>query len=340
MSVERRARAVIERRRSHLAEPAPGACGNEIPGKIVSPCPLGRRELDVLQCRLHGPCIREPGRPVGAKLCATCTDRIPLPVPTTRHLLYHVYPRRGSAWRTRLLALRERMELFNGKRLVAIATDGTTEAAPMVEDALAGLGCEFIRVRNNPERREVESFLPLFERLQEIQGPEHCTLFAQAKGVSRIGQEHVQTWTQAIEELYLDYWPVVEGLLTKYPVAGSFKKVGRGWSDSESKSTWHYSGSWFWVRNDRLFAKPDWRRIDQFWSGIEPYPSLHFHEREAGCIFLSASVPQLNLYDSAFWSRTVAPALEKFRTENATRKTGLRPRIAITLIVPTIGRPR
>jgi hypothetical protein len=120
-------------------------------------------------------------------------------------------------------------------------------------------------------------------------------------------------------ETLLDHWPVVEDGLARHPVTGSFQKCGETWPTQYTGSQWHYSGSWFWVRNRELFAK-DWRRIDRFWSGIEPYPSVHFGD-EAGCVFLKDGARSMDLYDQAYWSRVVEPALAQFRDANVSRRT-------------------
>jgi SAM-dependent methyltransferase len=193
----------------------------------------------------------------------------------------------------------------------------------MVEDALAGAGCEVIRVANDPNRREVASFLPLFSRLAAHSAPGHVTLFGHAKGVTRPLSSTARRWVEAFEELYLDYWPVVAELLRRFPVVGAFKKNGAGWPSEESLSDWHFSGSWFWVRNAELFAR-DWTRIDHFWGGIESYPSLHFTSGEAANLVCGGAVPAVNLYDHAFWESTVEPALAAFRMANdAHRRTHL-----------------
>jgi hypothetical protein len=91
----------------------------------------------------------------------------------------------------------------------------------------------------------------------------------------------------------LDYWPVVNGLLQEYPVAGAFKKVGHGFEGSAS--TWHWSGSFGWFRSAELFRR-SWRHQDSAWWSIESYPGLHYRPEEAGCVFHEGRVPDLDMY--------------------------------------------
>jgi hypothetical protein len=58
-------------------------------GKIVSECDCGNDDLHVRGCRLYGHSVRKSGRPVAARLCATCQDHhwqlfpgYPNPLPT------------------------------------------------------------------------------------------------------------------------------------------------------------------------------------------------------------------------------------------------------------------
>lgn len=292
---------------------------------VECPSCKGRVRLKVHGCALHGEAVL--GNAAGGLHgCQDCPDYAPSRlVPKagqTRHLLYHVYPRLDSRWRQRVLRLRERIGLFNGKKVIAIAHDGTTNHPPMVKDALSGCGCEFIEVPNNPQLREVATFEPLFERVASGFGEGDVTLYAQAKGTTRPADSTADRWAHAMEELCLEYWPVVEYWLKRFPVVGPFKKVGRGWPDYESReSLWHYSGSWFWFRNKDLFSKPDWRRIDRCWTGIEPYPSLHFPSEDAVALCFERPVPTTNLYSHAFWQDVVDPALARFREEYADKRT-------------------
>lgn len=292
-------------------------------------CPKGPQGQDktfakIHRCAVHGACTL--GKKIdGVACCDGCPDRAAAPPaaePSVRHLLYHVYPRRGPVWRRNLLWLRERMGLFNGRRLVAVVTDGTTDPAAHVRDALDGTGCEIYELPNDPGRREGATFLTLFEGLVGLDGPEHCTLYAHAKGTTRPASSTAERWAEALAEVCLDYWPLVGRALARHPVAGAFKRPGRGWHPRESRSEWHYSGSWFWFRNRDLFSKPDWRRIDSFWGAIESYPSLHFRADEAACLFHEVRVKGAALYDHGYWDREVAPDLERFRLANAAHRAG------------------
>lgn len=308
------------------AAPPPASPARESPpcvreGAVLefcTACPASAEAKHVRDCDLHGKCTRASlGGPVrGCDRCPDYASTEPAPPPHTRHLLYHVYPRKGSAWRSAVRKVMGAAGLFNGRRVVAAAFDDTTEH-PDVVAAEFGVGYEVVSVPNNPERREVETFPHLFGRVCDLAGPGHATLWAHAKGVTRPGGFPHRA-AAVMADAALDYWPLVSDLLGKYPVAGSFLKVGNGWAGTASD--WHYSGSWFWFRNDALFTR-DWRRIDPFWSGIESYPSLHFRREEAGVIFYRGTVPELDLYGPESWEK-VEPAWTDWKAANARRRTG------------------
>jgi hypothetical protein len=296
--------------------------------RVVCPTCSGKVELKVFNCPIHSRCTIGKLIP-GAHLCADCNDYVdPLFDPDAgrvRHLLFHLWPVRGSdAWRWHLEQLRARKHLFNGRRICAVVTDGSSEPASLVRDLAGDVFDEFLESPNDPARREVATFEALFLRVQST-APGEAILWAHSKGVGRNKHPTVRRWTEALYATYCDHWPFVQGLLRQFPVVGAFKKLGCGFEWGQSASTWHYSGSWCWYRSADLFRKPDWRKIDQFWGGIEPYPSLHFPAEEAGCLFWEAAVPAMNLYDAAYWDGTVAPALERWRADRRAEEDRKRP---------------
>lgn len=261
---------------------------------------------------------------------------------TTRHLAYHIYPVSGNgAWQRNVGRLVERLRIFNGKIIVSVVTDPPSgrladptgphspdrarqiHGCDSFDDVVKAFGewankIEFIHSENDPQLREVATLMPMLERLPQGRG--HFTLYAQAKGTTRSPNHIGQHWSDVQYIIYLDYWLLVERQLRHFPVTGAFKKLGPGWSATQSKSDWHYSGSWFWFRNSDLFSR-DWRRIDQFWSGIEPYPSQHFEYREAGVLFHEASIRVMNLYSDRYWKRTVNPLFARWRDANRAGET-------------------
>ena len=223
---------------------------------------------------------------------------------TTRHLLYHIWPKQGSVWRDHLERVERRLSLFNGKKIVAIAEDEDTDHVdiPWAD--------KVIRTRNIPQLREVVTFLPMLEEIKDM-GPNEAAFNCHSKGVTHEINHGttVHLWTDIMMEVMLDHWPYVAGLLESTPIAGAFKKVGR--SLAPTSAEWHYTGTYYWFRND-VFSR-NWRNVDQVYWGTESWPGVHFNAEEGGCAFLSGSPAILNLYDMNFVLREVVPRLELFR---------------------------
>lgn len=297
------------------------------------------RRAEAKTPKMAPPPVRKPAR-VPAQ-----SAPVIYPPPGRRHLLYHLLPVRG-AWRGNVNQLLKRITLFDGIRVVAVMTATDIPYRPtgldpdparrplelddpeVVESALAGHGIEVVRVPNDPNLREVASYEVLFERLKAVYRPGDVALWAHAKGTTRHPGHPAERWTAVLYAAMLDYWPVVEEVLLRHPLAGCFKKYGHGWNKSQSSSDWHYSGSWFWVRCDEFFVR-DWRKIDRFWSGVEPLPSQHFADSEAGIVFMSGRVRQLNLYNARLWDQKFSPAWKRWKRQHKgqRREWGMHPAV-------------
>lgn len=298
----------------------------------------GRVALKIFGCDLHAQCTLAKEAP-GLKCCAKCPDNDaarpragatePVRLAAShrfvkRDLLYHVYPAEhhgGVIWRKCLGMLLRRVHLFNGKRVLAIVTGGGLEPAWRVKQMIEGHGFDVIETPNNPNLREAKTLPMLLERVRTAE-PDRALFFGHAKGVTRepVLGNSTHSWSNLCHEASLDYWPLVETLLQGRPLAGPFLKPGYGFA--KSRSSWHYSGTFFWARSADLFAR-DWKVIDQKWFGAESYLGLHYGPGEAAAIFPADGRPRLNLYDrdqmadvlnEYCWWRV---ANEVNRTENA-----------------------
>lgn len=242
-----------------------------------------------------------------------------------RHLLYHLYPSKlfdeGSVWRWNIDQLKRRLSLFNGRRIMSVVTDENSEGIKEVKE-VAGNGFEFIEQPNDPTLREVASFEPLFGTVANEVGPEDAVFYCHGKGVANFTWQDsmIRRWTEVLYESNLDYWPIVARLLKTNAAAGSFKRVGKYWQQHESViGDWHYSGSFYWIRGD-LFQRANWKIIDQFWSGIEPWPSLHIHKDDAGVIFHQFAGHDAGAYLKENWDRSFTPAYELWTTEHTAER--------------------
>lgn len=294
----------------------------------------GTVRLKLFDCARHGTATL--GKKVaGHASCRSCPDHSTAPAKPpyekiyqgdiiTRNLVYYVYPVAGNGfWQRRVDRLASSLPLFNGRVVVGVARespggrkytalDGPREGVSTdpLEAVVARFGrhasrIEFVPLANDPDLWESAHLVPLLSRVLS-RDPRSATLYAHAKGVTRPAWHPAHRWTEVLHETLIESWDAVAESLRVHPCAGSFKKVGRGWPSSQSRSRWHYSGSWFWVRDAALLSR-DWRKIDTFWAAAESYPSLHFSRDEAGCVFHAASVRRMNLYDPNYWRHVVEP---------------------------------
>lgn len=212
-----------------------------------------------------------------------------------KHLLYHVYPKRaGGAWQACLDLLLARIDVFDGRRVVAVSTDALTDSADAVRDYLAGVErLTVIERPNEPMLREVATHTALWSHLR---GETGAAFFGHAKGVTRPPGAHSTAWRWYSLALAacLDHPRHLDGLLARFPAVGALLKVGKCFPGSES--AWHYSGSLYWLRLDDVFSW-DWERIDRDYAGIESWPSLHVRVGRAASVFGRLPAGEMNLYD-------------------------------------------
>ena len=238
-----------------------------------------------------------------------------------RNLIMHVYPKACHPnWRRAVEHVRQRLDQFDGRRIVSVAYDTLTDTPDMVRDAFGDGEVEIQAIRNGP-LQEVESFPGLLEAVSGLDG---ATFYCHAKGCthcSPLAASHV--WCDVMAEVCLDYPELVDCALSQYEICGAFRS--RQPIMGPVSPEWHFAGTWYWFRNAALYAR-NWQKVDQFWSGIEPYPSQHFQPSEAGCMFHEASVPEMNLYAPRYWKRVVIPSFNRWRKENARYRTTMWPK--------------
>ena len=106
--------------------------------------------------------------PPAKQLCsASKLDPLPFSDMPLRNLIYHVWPVNGSMWQWNLEQLKQRIGIFNGRRIVGIVYDARSAPPEVVMDALAGHGCEFV-VRPNDTCGESITFPHLIREVASL----------------------------------------------------------------------------------------------------------------------------------------------------------------------------
>lgn len=236
-----------------------------------------------------------------------------------RNFQMHIWPSMNGAWRWNCDQVMARAELFNGRRIVAIATDNNSCSADEVKEYMKGFTSDFIVIANDPRKREVASWLPMLER-QQTSNANEVTFSCHSK-VSRhkvtLDQEGstLYRWAGAMYETCLDGWDLVREQLATKAMTGSFKRYGL--FKTRNNHCWHYSGTFYWFRNRDVFNR-NWTVVDQNFYGTESYPGLLFHPDDTGCLFADDAG---DLYKLDYWKSDIQPQLERWRNERSLQAT-------------------
>jgi hypothetical protein len=249
------------------------------------------------------------------------TDRI------TRNLIYFIFPVKGPEWRRNVEQILQRRHLFNGTRVVAIATqtDGgfATDPVEDVIEALKPLRAQILTFQNHIG--EVVAFHSLLKSVESLDANQ-ITYYAHAKGVTKQGnpglEGAVQKWTNAMHETLLDGIDEVEDILQSHAFAGAYRATGRPFKSFKQFYSWHYPGTFYWFRNSDVFSLPHWPNIKQGYYGTEMWPGTMVPIGQS--MFMLADHVGLGpLYYPDQWDAVSQPQLEAWRARRAGRKKSI-----------------
>jgi hypothetical protein len=247
--------------------------------------------------------------------------------PITRmNLVYFIYPLKhpDNMWQWNVAELLKRIHVFNGRKIVTVATaeHGSfadkmrVDPPEAVVEALSGHDIEFRFAPNDPTCGEAQHFLPAMRMLAST-NPSEAVFYAHAKGVTRPKSQLdvIQRWTLEMYQHNLDRIDEVRQLLPRWPCVGIAKSYGypeafRLGNQPQLASDgnnpwhgWHFAGTFWWVRHDALFSRPDWDQIEIFPHATERYLANFFRSDEAVCL---AHEDMVQPYDMACWQRAAA----------------------------------
>lgn len=260
--------------------------------------------------------------PVSALPDLSARTRVPLnlqPLVTApkRHLLYHLWPVRGQTWRWNVAQLLQRIELFNGRRIVAVVSDERTDDIAEVHAAFAGHGITFIERPNGP-CGESDTF-PLMLAEMAREHPDDLSFYAHAKGVKYEPQwpPAVRRWAEVQYAVALDRWPEVRAHLERHAMTGLLRRMGR-YANHGHVGDWHYSGTFFWFRHDAVFRRA-WQAVPRFYGGVEAWPGMLFAPEETSCLLLDGLSERLRdlPYHERFWQQRGNPAFAQWQRGKA-----------------------
>jgi hypothetical protein len=203
------------------------------------------------------------------------------PLISRLNLIYHVYPaRQNDFWLYNIAELRARWRIFNGRKIVAAAIGPNTYSLADVVQAFDGLDPQptILPFPNDPQLREVATFLPLLQAVQSVE-PNEATFYGHTKCNTTAGQlEGAWLWTQRMYATLLGQIQVVRDALQVHPLVGCCKMTWPRGARSVFPSklavgNWIFAGTFFWFRHDRIYTHPRWNRVMQDRYGAEAWPS-------------------------------------------------------------------
>ncbi|TXH59106.1 MAG: hypothetical protein E6Q97_00595 [Desulfurellales bacterium] len=249
-------------------------------------------------------------------VCGDAHDVIPFTGPVVRNLMMHIYPVRAHQfWRWNVDQVRSRMHLFNGHRAIAVVTDETTDSLNDVQRSFGDDRIDtWIVDENRSDLRETHTWHRLISACHSCD-PNTITFTCHAKGV-RGGRSYddpgvdrrnpTSLWAACMYETCLDGHRMAEQLLERNVFAGSLKVRG-----AFGGGSWHYAGTFYWFRNAKLFAMPNWHEIENVWYGTETYPGTKVGWGQAGCIFGERVG---SMYEESEWERLLPQWMEWRKT--------------------------
>lgn len=262
--------------------------------------------------RRHPPRTIGSGASVQQSQPAAAVESGPrMAVPRTReirtlNLVYHIWPvASNDLWRWNVERLLARIPIFNGKRIVAIATDDETASADEVKREFAGHDVTFVTMANDAKLREATTFLPLLDAVHTLD-PAEATFYGHAKGVSRAKNVHSveKAWAECMYHHCLDFPDRVRDALARKAMYGVSFPI---------ETSWIYPGTFWWFHNASLFKRHDWRTLDNKisnegigWS-VEAFPNRFFAD-DCEQVFPKLAYPtdrKFGLYDERIWMTDV-----------------------------------
>lgn len=213
---------------------------------------------------------------------------------TTRNLIYHITPfATNDIWLRNVQQLLKRIDLFNGRRVIAIATGEGLVAPDQVQAAFGNHQVEIITRPNSAQLRENATFLALLESVADSD-PHTATFYAHAKGVGKdvccLGPPRgSRYWRNSMYHELLDDWSRINELLIDSAIVGTHRRQHNEnhqiYPDGQSTSPWHFAGTFFWFRNQDVFSTEKWREVWQptGW-GAEAWPGRMFDFEQSACV--------------------------------------------------------
>ena len=240
--------------------------------------------------------------------------RPPQPPVARRHAIYHIYAARSNDhWRRNVDRMLRHDAAFDGRKIASIAADAATHSFDLAAAPLEAAGYECHEMPNDPQLREVVSFLPLLCWVRPHVAADDAVWYAHTKGnTTADGELGATIWSNMMYDVLLGTsgrGRLAEAmrLLESHTFVGTNKIR---WTDGDqcpfpsglNVGRWMLAGTFYWFRGSVLHGDR-WRRVAVDRYGAEAWPSVVCPDhREAATLYQpwpESQYPTPNPYDPA-----------------------------------------
>lgn len=278
------------------------------PTKELSYCPDGHwtnivKEEQSDLSEESGICIEYTGKPITMPPYDFEPDPIDLSESAIKDLHYTIYPARQDTTDYHVEMLEDSISQFNGTKVCSLLVDDNTMESRYESKLNSMFDLVNIRI-NEPRLRETTAFIESLTSLYTT-NPNRVICFGHAKNQQHRGpniEAAIQYWTKALYKYCFNNWEgVCESFKQGYHVTGACR-LNTG--IKVSKFNWHYSGSFWWARSDKLFLNPFWKNISPNAYGSESYVGHQFYLEESDCLkFDFKDYSWLEFYSLSWWEK-------------------------------------
>lgn len=231
---------------------------------------------------------------------------------TVRNLIYHVYP--AGDWESIAREIATYRDIFNGKRIIAIADPGGGYDIQGVEHVCRSIfqptSCEIFV--NHTDLRETITFPWLINSVLNS-NPNEATFYAHTKANTTADNPNGATrWRHVMTENLLGRWQDAMQRLSGHAFVGTHKMIWPANCPSpfptrlRATYPWMHCGTFWWFRHDQVskLHRPGLIVPDRY--GVEAWPSQLIPHSEAYSMWQpwaehESAYPQLNPYDPGMY---------------------------------------
>jgi hypothetical protein len=197
------------------------------------------------------------------------------------NLLYHICPitTGREQWRWNISQIKMYARWINGRRIVSVVQGRGIDPIDDVLHEFGDFPIDELIVRVNSDLWEMETFPHAIHKIYSTK-PDEAFFYCHAKGTSKqAGSTELMAarlWASYMYRFLFGNPQKTLEALRSYSTVGSFKE-----ENGPSSTHWHFTGTFWGIRHDRLFTRPNWNEWHRDRYFVEYYPNRHFPSEQA-----------------------------------------------------------